>query len=304
MIAPNQTPNARFPTPKRDFGRWKLGVEVLTVVLTLFLPGVAGAQAPPPKEPPLGPSNSTELGLVIATGNARSTSVGLRNLYGYRWTNAEFAWEAGWLRAVSRDGDRYAVSTGSGFDIVEPGTKVDTHRLFSKAKYQRQLSARNDWFANFDAARDEPANINSQFVLAGGLGTTWHKTDRVTFRTAYGVSYTDEDLVVEGSNRFGGYRLYYGLKAGLNEATRLDSELTMDGSFDDGDDIRLDWLNGISVAVNSNIALKSSIRMLFRNVPALEALVLQSPEGVVIGSVDAPKEKIDTNITTSLVITF
>ena len=80
--------------------------------------------------------------------------------------------------------------------------------------------------------------------------------------------------------------------------------MTMDLSFGEGDHIRLDWLNGISVAVNSNIALKSSIRMLFRNVPALEALVLQSPEGVVIGSVDAPKEKIDTNITTSLVITF
>jgi hypothetical protein len=259
---------------------------------------------PPPPEPKLGPSNSTELGVVIATGNARSTSVGLRNVYGYRWPNALLRWESGWLRAVSRDGDRVAVETASGFDIVEPDTKVDSHRLFSKLHYQRQLSVRHDWFADFDAARDEPSNINRQFVLAGGLGTMWTKTDRLTFRTAYGVSYTDEDLVVEGANRFAGYRLYYGLKALVAATTTAESELTFDGSFDTGEDVRTDWLNGISVAINTRMALKASVRMLFRNLPALETLQLRTPEGVPIGTVNVEKKKVDTNLTTSLVITF
>jgi putative salt-induced outer membrane protein YdiY len=283
----------------------------LIIVTAIATPVTSWAQAPAPapapaqaKEPKLGPSNSTELGLVIATGNAKSTSVGLRNLYTFGWTNALLRWEGGWLRATSRDGDRFAVQTPSGFDVVDPESAVDSHRLFSKLGYQRQLTARHDWFANFDAVRDEPSNISRQFVLAGGLGTTWQKTDRLTFRTAYGISYTDEDLVVEGSNRFAGYRLYYGLKSALAATTTLESELTTDGSFDTGDDIRLDWLNGVSVAINSRMALKSSVRMLFRNLPALEVLDLRTPGGVVIGTVEVAKKQVDTNITTSLVISF
>jgi hypothetical protein len=251
-----------------------------------------------------GPSNSAELGLVIATGNARSTSVGVRNVYTYRWSNAELRWEGGWLRAASRDGDRFAIQTESGFDVVEPDTRLDSQRLFSKLRYQRQFSPRTDWFANFDAVRDEPSNINRQFVLAGGLGTTWRKTDRMAFRTAYGVTYTDEELVVEGQNRFAGYRLYYGLKAPIGVASSFESELTGDGSFDTGDDIRADWLNGVSVSINSKVALKSSLRVLFRNVPALETLELRTPLGTIGGTVDIPKKKTDTNLTTSLVITF
>ena len=277
---------------------------VFAFLFNVIAAGIAAAQTPPPPEPKLGPANSTELGVVIATGNARSTSVGLRNVYSYRWPNALLRWESGWLRATSRDGDRFAVETASGFNVIEPETEVDSHRLFSKLHYQRQLSPRHDWFADFDAVRDEPSNINRQFVLAGGVGTTWTKTDRLTFRTAYGISYTDEDLEVEGAKRFGGYRLFYGLKALLAATTTAESELTFDGSFDTGDDIRTDWLNGISVAINSRMALKASVRMLFRNLPALEALELRTPGGAAVGTVNVEKRKVDTNLTTSLVITF
>lgn len=277
---------------------------ILAAALFAFSETASAQTTTPPAEPELGASNNTELGVVIATGNARSTSVGLRNLYTFRWTEAELKWETGWLRAASRDGDRFAVQSGSGFEIVEPETAVDSHRLFSKLGYQRQLSAVLDWFANFDAVRDEPSNINRQFVLAAGLGTTWQKTERLSFRTSYGVSYTDEDLVVEGANRFAGYRLAYDLKSRLAEATRLESNLTTDGSFETADDIRFDWLNGVGVAINSRLALKSSVRVLFRNLPALETLALRTPEGSAVGTVDVPKRKTDTNFTTSLVITF
>src|SRR3954471_14407371 len=186
---------------------------VMTVSGTAFAQQAPPSQAAAPPEPPkLGSSNSSELGLILASGNARSTSLGFRNVYTYRWTDAEFGWESGWLRAVSRKGDRFAVQTANGFDIVEPETGVDSERLFSKVRYQRQLSARLDWFSNFDAVRDEPSNISRQFVVASGVGTTWWKADRATFRTAYGISYTDEQLVVEGANRFAGYRLAYMLK--------------------------------------------------------------------------------------------
>ena len=135
----------------------KTAIQVWLLLTLVAAPTASWAQAAAPaKEPRLGSSNRTELGVVIATGNAKSTSVGLRNLYTFGWTNALLRWEGGWLRATSRDGDRFAVQTPSGFDVIDPESAVDSHRLFSKLGYQRQLSARHDWFANFDAVRDEP----------------------------------------------------------------------------------------------------------------------------------------------------
>jgi hypothetical protein len=126
----------------------------LLFLAAMMVAGTTSAQqaqppptAQPPAPPKLGPSNSSELGLIVATGNARSTSLGFRNVYTYRWTNAELGWEAGWLRAASRKSDRFAVQTANGFDIVEPETGIDSQRLFSKLHYQRQISARTDWFS-------------------------------------------------------------------------------------------------------------------------------------------------------------
>src|SRR3954467_5561202 len=137
----------------------------LLFVLWIGLASMARAQAPAPPAPKLGSSNSTDLGLVIATGNSRSTSVGLRNVYLYRWPDSELRWEAGWLRVASRNGDRYAVGAPGDFAVVEPGTSLDSQRLFSKFGYQHKISTRTDYFANFDAVRDEPANILHQFVI-------------------------------------------------------------------------------------------------------------------------------------------
>jgi hypothetical protein len=274
------------------------------MIAVILFAGTAAAQTPPPAPPRPGPSNSSDLGIVIATGNAHSTSVGLRNVYGYRFPQAELRWEAGWVRVSSRDGHRFAIGSPEAFRLVEPGSSVDSERLFSKVRYQQQFSSRTDWFTNFDAVRDEPANISHQFVIAAGFGNTWYKTARGTFRTAYGVTVTDEDLVVEGPNRFGGYRLYYGFKTPLAGASTIESELTADGSFDTARDIRADWLNGVSVPMNAKLALKSSVRLLFRNLPALEVLELRTAGGGPVGEVEVEKGKVDTNITTSLVITF
>ena len=111
-------------------------------------------------------------------------------------------------------------------------------------------------------------------------------------------------LTLEGVDRFGGYRLFYGLRAQATVNTAIDSELTADGSFQTAADIRMDWLNSVSVAVNSRIALKTSVRLLFRNIPALEAVDLQTPGGVVVGTIEIPKDTLDVNLTTSLVVTF
>jgi hypothetical protein len=285
-------------------GQWQPLAWAALVVTGAIVGRPVHAQAPQDARMP-GWSDTAELSWVVATGNAKANTVGFRNVYAYRWTSAELSWESGWVRAASRDGRRIAVETAPGaFEVVEPDVRIDSQRLYSKIRYQRQIAGRHDWFSNADIVRDEPSNINRQSVLASGLGTTWHDTERLTVRTSYGVSYTDEDLTVEGSRRFGGYRLFYGVKARPADSTAIESELTADGSFDTASDVRADWLNGVSVAINSNVALKSSIRVLFRNRPALQTLSLETPAGVAIGAVAVPKKKIDTSVTTALAVNF
>ena len=63
--------------------------------------------------------------------------------------------------------------------------------------------------------------------------------------------------------------------------------------------------NGVTVAITDTVALKASLRLLFRNIPALAEIDLEDPEfGIVIGKVVIPNEKLDSTFSTSLVINF
>ncbi len=249
-------------------------------------------------------SNSTELSWVMTTGNSNTNTFQVRNVYKYEWTESELTWEAGVLRAGSRD-DRYAVGTEEDFEVIEPEADLDNNRLYSKLRYMRTISDRFFWYGSYDTYRDEPTNVNRQLIGSGGVGNTWVERNRLVFRTTYGANYTNEDLDLEGVSNFAGYRLFYRLEAGVAASTKIESELTFDGSFVTGNDIRLDSLNGITVSITDTVALKASLRLLYRNVPALEDIDLKDPEsGIVIGKVIVSKEKLDSTFATSLVISF
>jgi hypothetical protein len=126
----------------------------------------------------------------------------------------------------------------------------------------------------------------------------------MTFLTGYGISYTAESLTLDGERSFAGYQLFYNLKTQLSANTTAEYNFVFDGSFEEGDDLRFDWFNGAGVAVNDHIALKASVRLVYRNLPALEELDLRTPGGVAIGTVVVPKDKLDAAFTTSLVINF
>jgi hypothetical protein len=249
-------------------------------------------------------SNSTELSWVATSGNSNTNSFSVRNLYKYSWDKSELTWEAGVLRAASAD-DWYAVGTPDDFEVIEPDPELDNNRLYSKLRFNRQINERFFWYTSFDSARDEPTSINRQLIASAGVGNLWYDRDGLMFRTSYGANYTNEELDLEGQNNFGGYRLFYRLEAGVTEGTNIESELTFDGSFETADDLRLDALNGVSVAVTDTIALKASLRLSYRNIPALEDIDLELPfGGIVIGEVVVPKKKLDSTFATSLVLNF
>ncbi len=281
----------------------RLSFFVVAAFLSVVLASPGFAQDDQQEESKRNWSNGTELSYVVSSGNADTSSLGLRNVYEYKWTTSSFYFESGWVRAASGD-DRFAVGTADDFEVITPPVELDNNRLHSKLRYQRDFNPRLYWYGSWDSARDEPSNINRQFILSGGVGNHWIVGDELAFRTNYGLSYTLEDLDLEGENDFAGYRLFYAVSARMIESTRIDSELTFDGSFETGNDIRTDWYNAVTVSITDTVALKAGLRLLYRNLPALEGIDLEGDDGLVIGEVIIPKEKLDTRFSTSLVINF
>ena len=296
-IASTSFERSRF-LPRSGTRRRFAGASALLAVLLAATPAWAQEEGPV-----LGWKNSTELGWVFTSGNSNTNNFNVRNVFEYNWQTANFAWEFDILRADSAD-DRFAIGTEDNFEVIEPPLEPDNSRLQNKIRYLRNINDRFFWYGRFDTVRDQPADIDYRLTPAVGAGNTWADRDSLTLRTGYGVSYTAEKLKLEGERNFAGYQLFYELLAKATESTTIESNMTFDGSFDQGDDFRFNWYNGAGVAINERIALKASIRLVYRNVPALEELDLETPLGIEVGKVVVPKAKLDTSLTTALVINF
>ena len=279
---------------------------IALVAALSFLAVPFAASAQDDEERPLGWKNSTELGWVLTSGNSNTSNFNVRNLFAYDWEQADLDWEFGYLRASSDD-DRFAVGLPGNFEIVRPDRDPDNDRLFTNIRYLRNLNERFFWYSRFEAVRDQPADIEHRYTPSVGAGNTWADREDLTFLTGYGISYTDEELTLDGSSDYAGYQLFYNLRVQATTTTSVESSLVFDGSFEDGSNYRFDWYNSAGVSVSDNIALKAAIRLVYRNDPALEEIdLIARPAGlgVVIGTVTVPKDKLDTSFTTSLVVNF
>lgn len=283
-----------------------LGCAIALVAALSFLAIPSTARAQDNEERPLGWKNSTELGWVLTTGNSNTSNFNVRNLFAYDWEEADLDWEFGYLRASSDD-DRFAVGLPGDFEIIRPDRDPDNDRLFTNIRYLRNINERFFWYARFEAVRDQPADIEHRYTPSLGAGNTWADREDLTFLTGYGISYTDEELTLDGPSSFAGYQLFYNLRVQATSTTSVESSLVFDGSFEDAGNYRFDWYNSAGVNVSDNIALKAAIRLVYRNEPALEEIDLVARPaglGLVIDTVTVPKDKLDTAFTTSLVINF
>lgn len=248
-------------------------------------------------------SNATELGWVLTGGNATTNSFNLRNVFEYAWPVADLTLEFGVIRADSGD-DRFAIGTKEDFEIIEPPVKPDTERVYAKVRYLRNVSDRFFWYGRVDAERDQPAGITFRLTPAGGAGNNWETLENLTIRTGYGVGYSAGETTFDGANNYFGYQLFYELDMQVTDNTDVDSSLTLDGSIMSPSNYRFNWASGIGVAINDRIALKASLRLVYRNDPAREQIDLENPAGAVVGNIIISKKKLDSGFTTSLVINF
>lgn len=253
-------------------------------------------------EPPLGWSDKAEVTFVMTSGNATSSTLGLKNALEHRWENALVSVAAGAVRAESGVTMRTATGTPDNFQIVRTtNTDKTAERYFAQGRYDRNVTESAFVFGGAGWDRNTFAGVQNRYAFITGLGEAWIDREARRFKTDLGVTYTIQDDVVDDptvDDSFAGLRANLEFFQTLTSTTDFQSLLVVDQNLNDSPDRRADWTNSVAVAVSDNLALKTSLQILYDNQPALVAVPLGAEE------VRVPLEKSDRTFTVALVIDF
>ena len=252
---------------------------------------------------------SGQLTGVWATGNAESSTFGAATSLVHKEAAGELKLEAGGIRTDASRTTRRAVGSSESYVVLEDERRETTaETYFARVRYDRALAGGSVIFAGVDILRNTFAGIDRRTLLAAGAGHVWVEGQKIRFKTDYGVTYTFQADVVENpflKSNFPGARMSADLRWRLTDTTRLESGLVSDLNFSDTDDLRLDMVHSLPVAVSSKISLKPSLQLLWRNQPALRNVDLFTNDGAATGErVTVPFEKLDTFFTLALVVTL
>lgn len=274
------------------------------LVIMLPLPCHATAQEAPER----GWSWSAKLTSVWVSGNSESSTFGLGSTLRRQGDENDARFEAGAIRTDATVKTRRAVGTPSSFRIdEEEESRRTAEAYFARGRYDRSLGAGMVWFGGADWQRNTFAGIDSRTLFSSGVGRVW--ADREDFRltTDLGGTYTFERHVVEEpgfDDSFAGVRASADLLRRLTATTVWESSLISDLNVEDTDDVRVDFTNGLPIAVSTRLSLKPSLQLVWYNRPALTEVELFTA-GIATGEVvRVPLEKLDSFFTLALVVTM
>lgn len=195
-------------------------------------------------------------GASVSAGNSDSTSI---NLSG----------EA--VRATS--GDKLTLN-GRALYVNEDGSASE-NRVAGGVQYQRDLNTRLFGFGQFDALRDEPANLSLRASVGAGLG--WHviRRDDLGFDVSAGLGYTHERYIDPQATNGGSRDGYHNVELilaeesthQLTETTKFRQKLTLLPNVRDRDRYRAVFDAGLSVAINAHLALTATLSHRYNSDP-------------------------------------
>jgi hypothetical protein len=258
--------------------------------------------------PPTGWFNTAELTAVRTGGNSPASTFGVKNELRRVWPAATLKLEAGALRTESTKRSRTAEGTPTDYSVTETtsGT-VTAENYYVRGRYDRTLLSKAFLVAGAGWNRNTFAGIANRYSFLGGAGNAWVDREGARFKTDLGVTYTIQDDVADDpgkSNSFLGLRLTTEALRGLTASTVYSATLVVDENLQDTEDLRADFTNSIRVAINSNLALQTSLQLLYDQLPALVQVPLTAAGVPADTQVLTPLDKLDTVFTVALVIGF
>ena len=290
----------------------------MTPQAVLGLPlAVAPALAIPPslaaatvqEEPATNWAYSAELSLLFTSGNSTVRTFGLGGAARRDWARGELSFRAGGLRTESGTTQRIAVGTEDHFTVTdESDPKPTAENYFARAEYERSFSDHVHLTTGAGWERNTFSGFESRLSLVTGLGNMWIETETTRLKSDYGITFTAQHDVVEDPDKsasFGGVRVSINFRRRLTETADLESTLTLDENLTDATDLRADLANSLAVDINHSLAVKTGLRLVWDNVPALTNAPLEQPAGTPTGkTVLVPRHKLDSTFTIALVASF
>jgi len=248
--------------------------------------------------------DQAELSLVVTAGNTRSNTFGIKNRLERLFPSARLTFDAGGLRVESGTTARTAIGIPGDFDVIEDtDTETKAENYFASLRYDRDLSNRSYVYGSGGWVRNRFAGIDDRWTGAVGLGWKLIESERTAFQADLAATITSEQPVIGASNSFGGLRFTWDVSHELTGTTKFTSALTVDENLSDTEDLRADLDNAVAVDISGALALKTGVKLLFDNQPALEDVVLlAAPGGPSTGTVAVPLDKLDTQFTVALIV--
>lgn len=286
-----------------------MSVRLIRTLLALLLTITGTSTAASAQDaPPTGWFNTAELTAIWTAGNSPASTFGAKNELRRVWAAATFKLQAGGLRTEATRLSRTASGSATNFSINETSTStVTAENYFLRGRYDRSLPSSAFLFGGAGWSRNTFAGIQNRYSFVTGAGRAWVDRDGARFKTDLGLTYTIQDDVVndpDESDGFIGFRFTTeGLKQ-LTSTTIYSSTLIVDQNLNQRSDLRGDFINAVQVSINSNLALKTSLQLLYDKLPALVQVPLTG-SGVPSGTnVLTPLDKVDSVFTVALVINF
>lgn len=250
--------------------------------------------------------NETEVSYVSTSGNSSSSTFGLKGTLQGAGGPHEITFEVGGVRASSDVTTFRAIGTASDFTIAETvRSETTAESYFARGRYDRSFGV-GFAFVGGGWDRNTFSGIQNRFQIVGGVGRSFVDSDAGRFKADLGLTYTiqkDVEPAPGADDGFGGWRISVDAARQLTATSQFQSQMVMNSSFSEPDDVRLDWGNSLSVSINDSLALKTSLQLLWDNVPALLSVPLETVGGVPTGTaVLTPSEKLDSVVTLALVI--
>ena len=258
----------------------------------------------------LGWAFEADLGALWTGGNQETNTLAFNGTVAYLWPKSQLKLTGGGFTSESSLTTSTAVGTGQDdFQLFEETITEKTAETFlAGLRYDYDVSAKFYVTGLGDWLRNPFAGIEDRFVFGAGAGTRWVDNGKVRFTTDYLITYTTETTVIPDpttNSDFAGLRLGYGFLWDATTSTNFESTLVADFNLDNTDDIRLDWYNGLPIDISSVLAFKPSLRLLWRNDPALQIVPLfDGPGGTQTGGVFTPLNKLDSFFNLSLLFKF
>jgi len=272
--------------------------------LVLAAPAVSAQEK---KQGLLGPWAATaEVSYVVTGGNTSTSALSLGTSFSRKWTNDALLFKTYILKSNATTTTRTAQGTVDDFDILEERvTRKVSENYVLAGQYDRRISKKLTGQAGLSWDRNRFAGVENRVIATTGFGYSWVEKARTQIKSSAGMTYTLRQYVGQESESFAGFRFTFSADQKVLDSSKLNSQLIFDDNLKNTPDWRLDWANSVTASISKSIALKMSLRTLYTRIPALQNLALLDPLGEPTGlTVPYPLKKLDTFLTTSIVINF